>query len=123
MEQLVLKIEKNHINRYGWEDSEICNCILNVGSDLEGRTVESNGEVKRELKRLAKDGFIPKRNVKKYGYSINRFDQDMGNKIDLNRIVKLAKSLHIQVNIYEIDESGNRHVNPDLIIKPNLSSD
>lgn len=116
MEKIILKIEKNHRQSYGWEDSDTCNCILNVGSDLEGRSVETHGEVNKELKRLALDGFIKKIDIIKFRKSIGQFDSDNGKKIDLNRIVKLAKILGIQVKIYELDESGKRHINPEVVI-------
>lgn len=116
-EKLILRIEKNHINRYGWEDDSTDNCILNIGDDLGFQKVTTHGQVIRRLERLCRNGFIKKRDIEKYRKAIGQFDNSMGTKIHLNRIVKLAKCLDIQVNIYELDESGKRHVNPEIIIK------
>lgn len=115
-EKLILKIEKNHIGRYGWEDNSTDNCILNIGDDLGFQKVTTHGQVIRRLERLCRDGFIKKKDIEKYKITIGQFDNNMATKIHLNRIVKLAKSLDMQVNIYELDESGKRHINPEVVI-------
>lgn len=105
-EKLILVIDKNEY-RYGWEDHSTENCILNIGNDEGIDKVTTLGQVTRRLNELCKDGFIKKKDVKKYRLCIGKLDHDMGTKIHLNQIVKLAEALNIQVNVHEYDKFGH----------------